>query len=206
MLEFFHLKDLFEVVLPFPSGQAPSHSAGASLFYVYTVCCTDIRFLWIQSRGKWGLTAALSSSYLLLRWFLTPFVSGSSCHVFLAWKKSSSCALTLHCPVGHKVISAHCQSLLVALPPPASGSISLLSRTVFLALSISMSSRKAQITWTLERGSNAVRADSVSYWKPSLQPCYWLLIYTGSICFSYLKWNPCCFNNSLKKPPPLTSA
>lgn len=52
MLEFFHLKDLFEVVLPFLSGQVLSHSAGAPLFYVYTICCTDTRFLRIQSRGK----------------------------------------------------------------------------------------------------------------------------------------------------------
>lgn len=50
MFEFFHLKDLFEDVLPFPSGQVLSHLAGASLFYVYTICCTDTRFLWIQSR------------------------------------------------------------------------------------------------------------------------------------------------------------
>jgi len=52
MLEFFHLKDLFEVMLPFPSSQVLSHSTGASLFYVYTICCTDTRFLRIQSGGK----------------------------------------------------------------------------------------------------------------------------------------------------------
>lgn len=144
-------------------------SAGASLFYVYTIYCTDTVFYGYNQEVNEGSLQVWASFLPVSQMVLNPMCLRLLVAMFSSPEKILLLCLNASLPSTTvpwslwTVVSAGTVGLNCHLQPMAQ--FNFLSCTVFLAISINVSSSKAQITWTLETGSNAVRADSLSYWK-----------------------------------------